>query len=355
MDPVALLSSSELARVQTVITATAKGSARQHLEGRSVKVADRTEFNAEGDIPAHRWGRSLPENTTLAGILLASLVATLVSGTLRDFGPWPSAALLAVLCVALVAVPRASRRDGGRGRHPRPPVASALRLCLYALLATLVGGALWDLWCNVVGWPGALVDRGLHRSHAFLWGVIGMLPAVFSAFLVIEREHPCSSAPAGLAYRRPAVFWAFLAAYPLLTGLAAIVFYDGGVRAAVESRHFGYLPQELLIAATWSLLIGLLTYLSYLLPSALAGAATRTAATPGLVRPLIQLPILVVTSLAAVGLATLVFGQDATMRGLVAGFASRLSVFVATVVIFDGLERFHATFRILAVELRRPD
>ena len=126
------------------------------------------------------------------------------------------------------------------------------RLIVYALLAPLVGGAIWASVNRLLGLHYYMGGSGNEPTGGFsmLWGVIAGVPIIcFALLATLPSETKELSTP----QKR----FLLILLYSLLEGIGAFVFYNSGFRAAIEDLHFVYGVREFIIAFIYAFLLSL--------------------------------------------------------------------------------------------------
>jgi hypothetical protein len=193
-------------------------------------------------------------------------------------------------------------------------------LVLGSLVAALVGGILWNVMNRALGWTYFMgsADGAMPAFPALAWGLVTMAPVIAPLlFLGSRDERPRLALAAGL--------------FTVVGGACAVIFYTTGIRAAIVGRGLGYGLQEMLVAAVYALLLSV-PPLAATLP-ALRGSGR-------LPRPF-RAAVLSLAPAAAVLLgllATLLVDRPEAevvqVRGLVVGFALRLTLYVVLAAAF---------------------
>ena len=201
-----------------------------------------------------------------------------------------------------------------------PGAAVPLASIVYALLAALSGGLIWNLLNRLFGWLFYMGGSGNEPAGApaFLWGLIMGAPIIAFALLSQMGAQPSHNPPAPRDWRLVA------AAYPLAAGAAGFVFYNSGVRGYVEGFGYAYGMQEAIIVSAYAALLSFLPLLSILALLRFPHMGWRRFAA------IVAAPV--VASILCV-LGTMIVGRPepevAQLRGFAVGLALRLSMFVA--------------------------
>jgi hypothetical protein len=135
----------------------------------------------------------------------------------------------------------------------------SVKLVLAVLAATL-GGLLWNVLNRIAGWPfymGGSANEPLGTASA-IWGFLTLMPVILLVLSISENRLAFSA----LLNKRN-VFLSIL--YAAAGALGAFVFYNAGIRGAIEKKQIGYFPQELAIAFFFALIIATLPFLTLLL------------------------------------------------------------------------------------------
>lgn len=201
-----------------------------------------------------------------------------------------------------------------------------LLVFLGILLAPFTGATLWQGICRFLGWSYYLGGTGNepHGLHAFIWGATTNGPIILFALI------------GALPYSLPSlgslkVWFLVILTYTSFNGMAGVVFYDSGIRSAVERYDFGYALQELIIILTWSAIIAVASALSLLVTYRVSKSLIHLGSVTGL----IVLPILF--CMAAFIAFFLLFPPESTsdwVRGIFAGLFLRLGLFMGLTIMF---------------------
>jgi hypothetical protein len=186
---------------------------------------------------------------------------------------------------------------------------------LYALLAAVSGGLVWNALNCVFGWPYFMGSsgQGLRGWHALVWGVVTMAPIPAPLLLPGPRQERSRMV-------LPAILFT-------LAGVAsALLFYSSGIRETIEGLGLGYALREAILVTIFALILSIPPHLAALL-------AFRRRRGPARLMLLLLAP----TAAALLGfLVTLLVDRPVSevlqLRGLVVAFALRLAQVVTLYV-----------------------
>jgi len=198
------------------------------------------------------------------------------------------------------------------------------RSLLCAVAAMIGGGVLWNVLNVLVGLPFQSGGSGNepHGFWSFIWGFVTIFPVAIFAFLAIYGDNLSN--------------WNLIVKcitatvlYAVFGGLGAFMFYDCGFRDYVESLRLKYGSQELIIVVIWSFIISLSTLFPFVLLSPFY-------------KDIINIWYLSLQIILSVGLCfifTMLYlfnklppAQTAQLRGVIAGIALRLGLFLGIIL-----------------------
>jgi hypothetical protein len=219
------------------------------------------------------------------------------------------------LSLGLAPVPAPpAERETGEARRRRLPLLAAS-----AAFATLFGGIAWNLLNRLAGWQYFMgsADSAMAALPAMAWGAITMAPIAAPFIFLCERGTRGRAAAAA-------------AAFTAVGAACAVLFYAGGIRAAVEAADAGYAVRE----AVMAVLFGIVTSLP---PQA---AAVATLGRHTRVRRAAALCLVPTGAALLAFLFTLLVDRPEPevlqLRGLAVGAALRLSLFGVLAASFLG-------------------
>jgi hypothetical protein len=191
---------------------------------------------------------------------------------------------------------------------------------LYALLAALTGGLLWNLLNTVLGLRIYMGGSGPTGFLSFLWGITVSFPVILFALFSLKsgniRQTARQPSKAGL-YRT-----GMIPVYTIVGGLTGLLFYNSSIRTLIESGNLRYEIQESFIVLAFASVVSLPPYLAVLL-------VYRVPVQKRLLLPSFLFPV-VLTGLAVA--STFVVHAPVheinQFRGFIAGFSLRLSMYI---------------------------
>lgn len=191
-------------------------------------------------------------------------------------------------------------------------------------LGVFVGGFLWNILNNLLGWPYYLGGHGNepYGLSAFIWGSIVIFPVAFFAYLALSKYvtthwRPLWKAPLAIAL------------YTIFGGIGAVVFYNSGFRRFAEGQNLGYGAQELVIVSVWAFAISLLASLPVMIFRSVFKDVLHIQML------LFQILLCVVMSFLAVVVSLFIRvpeTQVAMIRGFLAGLGLRFGLFIGIVL-----------------------
>ncbi|MDR0782539.1 MAG: hypothetical protein LBE83_02100 [Propionibacteriaceae bacterium] len=227
----------------------------------------------------------------------------------------------AVLRLALT-----ERRKKPREDPPPTRLVVPLVTIVFALLAAISGGLIWNLVNHLASWGYYMGGSGNEPSGVagLLWGLIIGLPIIICAELTLGFT---KVTPETLKLDQGLTVGLF----SLATAVAGFIFYNSGIRGTIEGLALPYAAQELTIALTHATILSSLPLLTIF---AAQGFRPRN---PRLLILIFGLPV-VVPGLAALGTALVGLPESevAQLRGFVVGLLLRLSMFISTWTLLSG-------------------
>lgn len=206
-----------------------------------------------------------------------------------------------------------------------------LKLVLMGI-ATIFGGAIWNLLCKIFNWPYFMGGSGNEPrfGFAFLWGIITLAPVIICAFLLYRKGN--------LNNLNQLLEWVhskdilIISIFIVLAGTGASIFYTTPIRKFIEHQQYSYEIQELLIVSIWALTISTIPFLSFLLFKKIYGFNVNIwYLGTGLLYSMVM-PIMFVMLFLSFFQYTKIFEQ---VRGLFAGFGLRLGIYLGLLKILQ--------------------
>jgi len=273
-------------------------------------LPDIIRFVMENSINAERISIKIKMDAYINTSTLGEQVKSVLTGE-DDFEKYISA----VLRIALV------ERKKKQSASPAPRLALSLVTIVFALLASLVGGLIWNILNHMFDWSFYMGGSGNEPEGvlAFVWGLTAGVPIIVFALLSLLTAKSSSAVFARCDWRLAAVL------YSLVAGAAGFIFYNSGLRGFVEGSGYSYGLQETIIVIAYATILSVLPLLSIL-------ALLRF---PKTARGLLLLtvfiaPVLVsVLSVLGTALVNLPETEVAQLRGFLVGILLRLAMFAA--------------------------
>jgi hypothetical protein len=235
----------------------------------------------------------------------------------------------------------------------------AITIVVLSVTAPILGGAIWLYLCKVNDWPFYL--GGSHNEpygiFAAIWGVVTLLPVIFSVKLVTSEYEINNIASVGCWFISAECLLVVL--YVFLAGICALLFYgienEYGVRAFISSFGMSYENKELTIIALWGFVISIFPTLALVL---LRGTYSPNLSWPQALTYVLPALLAVVACLLALSGYFAIYDytnldQKAQIRGLIAGFVLRFSIFWGLWLAID-TRNFHSLYSILKYRVMQP-
>ena len=179
-----------------------------------------------------------------------------------------------------------------------------------AIVSAFLGGALWTLANQVLGWTFYMGSPGgePYGFSALIWGFLTFLPHIVIYPVFLKKEI------------KPKLIGS-LSAYIIAGSLSAVLFYTSGIRAAIEGLGFSFQISEIIIVIIYSFIISAPPYIVLRI---------FYRSSPGIKKTSLHLGLPIAAALLAV-LLTLFIGlskvEVAGVRGLLVGMFMRSCIF----------------------------
>lgn len=153
-----------------------------------------------------------------------------------------------------------STKDEKKAELETKHTTVAVSNIVFALLAPITGGFIWNIINNIARWQFYMGGSGSEPDgfKAFIWGLVTVLPIAVFAVLSTGKD------PFLKAFQQNNRVVTILF-YTLAGGIAGYIFYNSGFRSFIESVKLGYFLQEALIVFVYALVISILPLLAVLL------------------------------------------------------------------------------------------
>ena len=179
-----------------------------------------------------------------------------------------------------------------------------------AVLSAFMGGALWTLVNQVLGWTFYAGSPGgePYAFTAFVWGFLAFLPHAIIYLIFLTKKFDVK-------------LIATLAVYIIVGSLSATLFYTSGIRVGIESYGFSYELREIIIVIIYSFIISFPPYIALRILNRTAAGTKKTA---------LRIVLPIAAALLAVVLSLFIRRPEievAGIRGLLVGMFMRTCIF----------------------------
>lgn len=197
---------------------------------------------------------------------------------------------------------------------------------IFAILAGVTGGLLWNIVNNIFSWTYFMGGSGSepYGLTAFIWGVVSMSPIVIFAVISLWKE---SSVICFKEFKKISLILFYSAA----AGVGGLVFYNSGFRNFIESLNIGFGLQEIIIVFVYSLVLSFFPVLAVLLLMRLP--KMKTLSFFGLE---FFSAILCMLAVAITVVINRPESEIAQLRGFLVGFVLKLTMFISIRIIIKG-------------------
>jgi len=221
-----------------------------------------------------------------------------------------------------------SERKKKQPAETAPRIVIPLLTIVFALLAALLGGLIWNILNHLFDWPFYMGGSGNEPTGilAFIWGITVGVPVIVFALLSLRMVKPASTMFTQRDRRLAVVF------YSLAAGAAGFIFYNSGFRSFVEGFGYSYGLQEIVIVVVYAALLSILPFLSVFALLRFPKIAK------GMLIVVLSAPVLLsVMSVWGTVLVNRPEGEVAQLRGFLVGLLLRLAMFTAVRTLFSEL------------------